>query len=161
MLKCIRACFDQLVFESTMSCSQIDQRNKQAKTKNTFASILFILLPNDASGQHGPGGPGGDGGHDIKGPHAPPGVALFKDTCPADTSTTSACLVDRLGNETRGAWVCRTVFNIVTGEDNTFSACVGTNQFIETDRCGCCDGTCPSTTPCGFVCNMTQPFDPQ
>jgi hypothetical protein len=33
------------------------------------------------SGQYGTGGPGG---HDMAEPHAPPGVALFNDTCRAD-----------------------------------------------------------------------------
>jgi hypothetical protein len=130
--------------------------------KYTFASILFLIVAKCTIGQRGPGGPGGFGGpgKDMDGPGAPPGVTLFNNTCPADTSTTNGCFVGRPGNKTRGAWVCRTIFDLVTGEERTFSACVALNGFIETDTCGCCDGTCPSTDPCGCACNMTGSFGP-
>jgi hypothetical protein len=60
------------------------------------------------------------------------------------------------GNETNGAWVCRTLFDIVTGTSSTFSACVDVEHFIETDICNCCDGECPLIDPCPCACKMTM-----
>ena len=50
-----------------------------------------------------------------------------------------------------GTWVCRTVYNPVTGEAKTNSACIDDKVALITDQCGCCepDG-CPA--PCTCTC---------
>jgi hypothetical protein len=49
------------------------------------------------------------------------------------------------------------LYDIVTGESRSFSACVERTQFIETDTCGCCGTECPSLEPCACACNITGP----
>ena len=85
---------------------------------------------------------------------APFGITFVNDSCPVDTSTTSPCYVGR--NETRGSWVCRTLFDVLTGEERQFSACVDSKHFLTTDQCDCCGGVCPSVAPCGCACNITN-----
>lgn len=92
-------------------------------------------------------------------PMFPPGINFVNDTCPINTDDSTPCFVGPPDNRTAGAWVCRTLYNNVTGVDDTYSACVDTNHFLETDDCGCCGGTCPSTDPCTCACDLQQSAD--
>lgn len=116
----------------------------------------FSGLPRNFTGPPPFGGPGGPGGPP---PMFPPGIDFVNNTCPVNTNVATPCLVGPPFNETSGAWVCRTLYNIVSGASDTFSACVDTNHFLKTDKCGCCGGVCPSTDPCKCACNMTMGHD--
>jgi hypothetical protein len=62
-------------------------------------------------------------------------------------------------NETdvAGIWVCRTHYHPVTGSKKSFSACIGGDDGLESDVCGCCDGKCPR--PCGCTCTTDRGTD--
>jgi hypothetical protein len=121
----------------------------------------------EARGARVPGGSGGSGGSGgVVGPRGnetfgervplyPLGIQYINNTCTVDPSASPVCTVGK-GNTTNGAWVCRTLYNIATGLSSTFSACVDTQHFIDSDTCGCCDGQCPSISPCPCACNMTK-----
>ena len=48
-----------------------------------------------------------------------------------------------------GTWVCRTLYDPLTGDPEVFSACVNAaSEALPTDACGCCDGTCPAVCTC-------------
>jgi hypothetical protein len=110
--------------------------------------------PND--GPQIPGGPGPAGGPPPRGPPFPPGIKFYNDTCVVDANADPACTVGPPGQEVEGAWVCRTLYDVVSGESDTFSACVDMDHFIETDACNCCDGVCPQTDLCGCSCNLDE-----
>ena len=130
-------------------------RNSATSSRSSNSTTNNSTGPPHDHGFDGPGGRGG--GRGGGGPRAPPGVTFVNDTCAADTSTDSPCLVGPPSNQTSGSWVCRTLYDIVTGTSDTFSACVGLTEFITTDVCGCCDNACPSTDPCTTTCNITAP----
>jgi hypothetical protein len=60
------------------------------------------------------------------------------------------CSFDRDGEI--GNWVCRTFYNMVTGEPlEPMSACIPLDRaIVGVDKCGCCDGSCPE--PCACTC---------
>jgi hypothetical protein len=100
-------------------------------------------------------GPFGSGEVHVGGPPMLPfDIDFMNDTCPINTDASTPCLVGPPFNESSGAWVCRTLYDIVTGEADTFSACVDTHHFVETDECGCCGGSCPSVDPCTCTCDL-------
>lgn len=121
--------------------------------------------PGSSGGDNRPGNGGGDNrpDDDRRGPSSfyPPGISFLNDTCPVNTNNTTPCLIggSKYQNATSGAWVCRTLYDIVTGVADKFSACVDTTHFLTTDACGCCNGVCPSTAPCTCACNITSRGD--
>lgn len=116
--------------------------NKQGKSTSTA---------NNSSITSGGVGPFGGGGGP---PMFPPGIDFVNDTCPVNIDSSAPCLVGPPFNESSGAWICRTLYDIVTGESDTFSAFVDTHHFLETDDCGCCGSLCPSTDPCTCTCDL-------
>lgn len=51
---------------------------------------------------------------------------------------------------TSGVWVCRTLYNPVTGVANNITSCSAPSRGLEKDQCGCC-GDCPevcTNCPC-------------
>lgn len=105
-------------------------------------------------GMGGGGGMGDMGGMDGQCMMSPPYIQFFSNTCKANPSAPTPCVAGRSGHKVDGAWVCRTVHDVVTGKSTTFSACVDTDHFIKTDKCDCCDGKCPSIKPCGCACKI-------
>lgn len=112
--------------------------------------------------QGGAGGPGGRGG--PEGPGGPFGgdfedVVFANLTC-TDVAGEPDCALPfprRGGEDVLGTWVCRTLYNPITGAGSSFSACINTTRALETDTCGCCDGTCPD--PCGCTCDLDDTAD--
>jgi hypothetical protein len=47
-----------------------------------------------------------------------------------------------------GIWVCRTHYHPVTGAKKSFSACIGGDDGLESDVCGCCNDKCPRPYNC-------------
>jgi hypothetical protein len=78
----------------------------------------------------------------------PKNIDFNNDTCAVDPTADPVCVVGSPGQEVEGAWVCRTLYDTVTGANDTFSACVDTDHFIATDSCGCCNGVCPAACAC-------------
>ena len=112
-------------------------------------------------GGHGGGmGGGGEGGGMFGGPKRPPSLNFTSIACTVDGSE-PVCAIrphhhdggfDGHNNSSSiptGTWVCRTMYDPLTGEADTFSACVNaTSEALPTDSCGCCDGTCPTVCTC-------------
>lgn len=81
-------------------------------------------------------------------------INYYNNICPVDITSEPECI---LSFNIKGSWICRTLYNIVTGESNTFSACVDTKHFIKTDTCGCCNNLCPD--PCLCKCDLYNSND--
>ena len=77
------------------------------------------------------------------------GIAYEKIDCPLQTSTKAECTVR--GGEP-GVWVCRTLYDVVTGKPYNFSTCIDVVESLGrgNDTCGCC-GEC--TTVCSCPCD--------
>lgn len=78
------------------------------------------------------------------------------------SSSSSALLYEPeciLGNDVRGSWICRTLYDVVTGIPNTFSACIDQEHYLSTDTCGCCHKKCPN--PCICKCDLMEINDQQ
>jgi hypothetical protein len=48
-----------------------------------------------------------------------------------------------LRNGELGTWLCRTIFEPLTGESDSWSTCGNATRALPLDECGCCDGVCP------------------
>jgi hypothetical protein len=64
-----------------------------------------------------------------------------------------------LENDQRGSWICRTLYDVVTGIPTSFSACIDPEHSLETDTCGCCHQTCPDPILC--PCDLLNEKDQQ
>jgi hypothetical protein len=53
---------------------------------------------------------------------------------------------------TEGVLVCRTLYNMYTGEKTTRTSCISTSRALSSDECGCCGGDCPAMCECS--CNL-------
>lgn len=62
---------------------------------------------------------------------------LTEITCDAEF----ACETRR--DQVAGTFVCRTIFNPITGAERTQSLCIEPDQAWPTDQCGCCSDDCP------------------
>ena len=81
--------------------------------------------------------------------------------CPVQNVTTpddaaSECVVR--GGEP-GAWICRTLYDVVTGAPYNYTACIDVDESIgaANDVCGCCGGECP--TDCSCPCDEGEGRD--
>lgn len=85
----------------------------------------------------------------------PRGIIFTEGFCPIpvdETNTTKLQPECTLLNDVPGTWVCRTLYDMVTGEAKSFTACVNPNLSLTTDTCGCCDDICPD--PCVCKCDL-------
>ncbi len=62
-----------------------------------------------------------------------------------------------LRNGELGAWLCRTIFDRLTGESDSFSTCGNATRALPFDDCGCCEGACPVECTCG--CTLEEVAD--
>jgi hypothetical protein len=62
----------------------------------------------------------------------------------------SSCIRNAAGDT--GNWVCRTLYDPVSGIPSTDSVCAVPDVTLETDQCGCCNGVCPGQCVC--PCNL-------
>jgi hypothetical protein len=67
-------------------------------------------------------------------------------SCPDDVDSEPDCA---LRNGELGAWLCRTIFDRLTGESDSWSTCGNATRALPSDACGCCDGECPDECTCG------------
>ena len=76
----------------------------------------------------------------------PFGIEYAVMDCAVENSTEAECF-GRRGEP--GAWICRTLFDVVTGKPYSFSACIDVDESIgaSNDVCGCC-GECPTECSC-------------
>jgi hypothetical protein len=84
--------------------------------------------------------------------------ALVNVTCTVPNTTDALvpdCAYNPMGD--LGAWVCRTLYDPITGLPVTQSTCVDTDgKGLDSDTCGCCDSVCP--VPCACACEI-ETFD--
>lgn len=78
-------------------------------------------------------------------------VALFEELEDEETDTAvsvntneARCTYNAFRDE--GLFVCRTLFQPVTGEASIQTVCCDPERALETDQCGCCDGNCPDNS---------------
>ena len=86
----------------------------------------------------------GNGGRDKS--RGPFGIEYAAVNCTSQNTTEAECTV-REGEP--GAWVCRTLYDVVTGKPYSFSTCIDLEESIgsSNDVCGCC-GECPAACTC-------------
>jgi hypothetical protein len=104
------------------------------------------------SGPPGPGGPGGRGGRNGGSGGGPFGgidestLVDLSASCPGDATDEPDCA---LRNGELGTWLCRTIFEPLTGESDSWSTCGNATRALPLDECGCCEGACPVECTCG------------
>lgn len=97
----------------------------------------------DCGGRHG-----GVNGTSARGPF---GEEFQSIECPELAATEPPCTVG--GGGVPGVWVCRKLYDILTGDPYSFTACIDMEHSLgeDNDECGCC-GDCP--TECTCPCTM-------
>jgi hypothetical protein len=94
----------------------------------------------------GQGGGRGNGGG-FRGPFGGIDESDLVDlSCPDDVDNEPDCA---LRNGELGAWLCRSIFDPLTGESDSWSTCGNATRALPLDDCGCCDGECPVECTCG------------
>jgi hypothetical protein len=90
----------------------------------------------------GPPGLGGrEGGFRGRGPFGGIDESDLVDlACPDNSANEPNCA---LRNGELGTWLCRTIFEPLTGESDSWSTCGNATRALPLDECGCCDGVCP------------------
>jgi hypothetical protein len=139
------------------------QTNSFTKTKTTstmmikftvvlttlFLAMTGINADKLRSLRNGPPGPGG-----FRGPKGGFGGRcggidesdLVDLECPDNSASEPDCA---LRNGELGTWLCRTIFESLTGESDSWSTCGNATRALPLDKCGCCDGACPVECTCG------------
>lgn len=122
--------------------------------KISLLFTLFLSVSGQAvRGSSDKGSPGAPGPFPIPFPGlggcAPSSQGLFPEpewvTIEDCAAAGPMCAFDREGTE--GTWVCRTAYDFFTGASTDVSLCIGPDQALSTDTCGCC-GDCPAECPC-------------
>jgi hypothetical protein len=122
---------------------------------NVVLTTLFLAMTGiTANGglRSGPPGPGGrEDGFRGRGPFGGIDESTLVDlACPVnDVVNEPTCA---LRNGELGTWLCRTIFEPLTGESDSWSTCGNATRALPLDECGCCDGVCP--VECTFGCPL-------
>jgi hypothetical protein len=114
-----------------------------------FLAMTSISADDIRGLRSGPPGPGGRGGRGGRGGGPFGGIdesALVDLSCPDSVANEPDCA---LRNGELGTWLCRTIFEPLTGESESWSTCGNATRALPLDECGCCDEECPVECTCG------------
>jgi hypothetical protein len=123
--------------------SEPSRESRTASTSQIFQYFLDLIVETSAEGTTSTSA----GTQELIGDESVAAVEEIEDEgteTAVSVNEEARCTYNAFGDE--GLFVCRTLFQPVTGESSIQTVCCDPERALETDQCGCCDGSCPDSS---------------